>query len=91
VAKLPRKYELQTAGALMNTLRGLHPDTLVVISGDAEGNSMNLIDGVDPEATWDTRSSDLSYEFGDRLEDTKASEPNGKNLRRAVVIFPEHG
>ena len=68
----------QTAIALINSLTKLPPDTLVVLSSDAEGNDFNLLDGFDPDARWDEATGDLDYSHG---ED---GQP------RCVILFPEH-
>ncbi len=76
-----------TVGELVHHLKGFPQEALVVMSSDEEGNAMNLFMGFDPTAVWDVQEDDLALD-----EDTyEWKKPTGKRLRKAVILYPEHG
>jgi hypothetical protein len=88
--KMADPYEHQTVSALINTLKQLPPDSLVVMSTDSEGNTYQIIDGIDtdPETTFDTNDDDLALVEHEK-EFVYERHDKRKGIRRCIVMYPE--
>lgn len=67
-----------TVEALKNTLDQYPDDALIVLSMDAEGNDYHLLDGVDPEAEWNTATNFIVEDEG------------REKGRPCIILIPEH-
>ncbi len=65
-----------TVKDLIHDLKLMPPGAFVILSSDEEGNDFNPFGGIDPEATWDLQTNDIT---------------DGTIGQAAIVLFPEHG
>lgn len=72
---------------LMEVLKGLDPDTVVVMSSDPEGNSFHEVTAVNPESGWDGDTVGL-WELTKQDRDSGYTEEDVVNDRKAVVLWP---
>ena len=77
-----------TALDLIAALKKLDPETVVLLSSDAEGNGIHEFEGIDVKARWDVNRKDLALKPD--YSGYAAFNPK-RGIRKAVVLYPKHG